>query len=243
MLGYSTVMNLPDAIIASLRVLDNNYWHDLLSHLVFSGGNLSYSGFEERFEFELSNVLPHLGSIPRPKPTLTAVKDELIQLQATELSKKKSDTCSHCGAFVDLSSGIEYCPSCGGRLALPEIKIDLSSPSGKQKPKKGICPFCKKEIADISSVFCPYCGRSIESIGDTDVKEIKKRKTPAQEFTEYMEASNKVLKFFVPDNLQFTIFNGAAILGSLPSFQNLFITYDQFLSDPDLLYRDISDIL
>lgn len=119
----------------------------------------------------------------------------------------------------------------------------LSSPSGKPGPKKGICPFCKKEIADISSVFCPYCGRSVESVGESDAQEIKKTKTPAQEFTEYMEASSKVLKFFVPDNLQFTIFNGAAILGSLPSFQNLFITYEQFQSDPTLLYRDISDIL
>ena len=80
-------------------------------------------------------------------------------------------------------------------------------------------------------------------MGEPDVKEIKKSKTPAQEFTEYMEASSKVLKFFVPDNLHFTIFKGASILGSLPSFQNLFITYEQFQSDPALLYRDISDIL
>ena len=106
-----------------------------------------------------------------------------------------------------------------------------------------MCPFCKKEIADISSLFCPYCGRSIESLEDIDLQGIKDEKTPAQEFTEYMEASSKVLKLFVPDNLQFTIFNGAAILGSLPSFQNLFITYEQFQSNTSLLYRDISDIL
>ncbi|MFX1529711.1 MAG: hypothetical protein ACFFBC_01215 [Promethearchaeota archaeon] len=243
MLGYSSVMNLTDAIIASLRVLDNNYWHELLSHIVISGGNLSYSGFEERFESELNTVLPQLGKIPRSKPTLTTVKNELIQLQATEMSKKKHDTCSHCGAFIDLSSRIEYCPSCGGRLVLPEIKFDLSSQGGKKEPKKGICPFCNKEIADITSLFCPYCGRSIESLQKPDISEDIKTKTPAQEFTEYMETSSKVLKLFVPDNLQFTIFNGAAILGSLPSFQNLFITYEQFQSNRELLYRDISEIL
>ena len=243
MLGYSTVMNLPGAVIASLRVLDNNYWHDLLSHIVISGGNLSYSGFEERFESEMNAILPQLGSIPRPKPTLSTVKNELIQLKATEMSKKKRDTCGNCGAFVDLSSGIEYCPSCGGRLVLPEIKIDLSPQRGKEEPKKGICPFCNKEIADISSLFCPYCGRTIERLKKPNIPKVKKTKTPAQEFTEYMEASSKVLNLFVPDNLQFTIFNGAAILGSLPSFQNLFITYEQFQSNKDLLYRDISDIL
>ncbi|MFX0165065.1 MAG: hypothetical protein ACFE9V_07060 [Candidatus Hodarchaeota archaeon] len=243
MLGYSTVMNLPDAVIASLRVLDNNYWHDLLSHIVISGGNLSYSGFEERFESEMNAILPQLGSIPRPKPILSTVKNELIQLQVAEISKKKSDTCSHCGAFVDLSSSIEHCPSCGGRLILPEIKIELSSSSGKKDIEKRLCPFCKKEIADISSLFCPYCGKSIESLEKTEVPKVEKPKTAAQEFTEYMEASSKVLELFVPDNLQFTIFNGAAILGSLPSFQNLFITYDQFQTNKDLLYRDISEIL
>lgn len=243
MLGYSTVMNIPDAIITSLRVIDNDYWYELLSHIVISGGNLSYSGFEQRFESELNNVLPQLGSIPRPKPTLSVVKNELIQLQVAEMSKKKHDTCSHCGAFIDLSSGIEHCPSCGSRLALPEIKLDLSSEGGKPKPKSGICPFCKKEIADISSLFCPYCGRSIEGLDDSELKAIKKKKTQVEEFTEYMEASSKIINFFVPDNLQFTIFNGAAILGSLPSFQNLFITYEQFQSNRDLLYRDISEIL
>lgn len=243
MLGYSTVMNLPDAVITSLRALDNNNWHDLLAHVVVSGGNLSYSGFAERFESELNANLPQLGSIPRPKPTLTAVKNELIQLQATEMSKKKRDTCSHCGAFIDLSSGIEYCPSCGGRLTLPEIKIDLTSHGEELRPIKGRCPYCNKGITDISSLFCPYCGRSIERLEKTEIPEDISKKTPAQEFTEYMEAANKVLKFFIPDNLQFAIFNGAAILGSLPSFQNLFITYEQFQSNKDLLYRDISEIL
>ncbi|MHA2391686.1 MAG: hypothetical protein ACXAEX_06930 [Promethearchaeota archaeon] len=225
MLGYSNIMNLPEAVIASLKVLDSNYWHDLLSHIVFSGGNLSYSGFEQRFESELNKFLPQLGKIPRPKPTLTAVKNELIQLQAAEMAKKKRDTCSHCGAFVDLSTGIELCPSCGGRLSLPEIKIDLTASNGSPVQKKGICPYCNKEIQDTSSIFCPYCGRSVEATQQPVRSTSIQGKTPAQEFSEYMEASSKVLKFFVPDNLQFAIFNGAAILGSLPSFQSLFITY------------------
>ncbi|MFW9784892.1 MAG: zinc ribbon domain-containing protein [Candidatus Heimdallarchaeota archaeon] len=243
MLGYSNIMNLPEAVIASLRVLDSNYWHELLSHIVFSGGNLSYSGFEQRFESELNQFLPQLGKIPSPKPSLTAVKNELIQLQAAEMSKKKRETCSHCGAFIDLTSGIEFCPSCGGRLSIPEIKIDLAGSNGSPMPKRGICPYCNKEIQDMSSVFCPYCGRSIEATQQPVSSPSPREKTPAQEFSEYMEASSKVMKFFVPENLQFAIFNGAAILGSLPSFQSLFITYEQFQSNKELLYRDISEIL
>ena len=243
MLGYSNVINLPEAVIASLRVVDNQYWHELLSHAVLSGGNLSYSGFEQRFESELNAFLPQLGTIPRPKPTLSVVKDELIKLQAVEMPKKEHDTCRHCGAMVDLSSNIEFCPSCGGRLALPEIKIDLSHPVNNVSPMSGKCPYCNKDIADISSLFCPYCGRSIETVQEASIPEQEQKKTPAEEFTEYMEASSKVLKFFIPDNLQFAIYNGASILGSLPSFQQLFITYDQFKRDPDSLYRDISKIL
>jgi actin-related protein len=242
MLGVSNVMNFTEAVIASLKVLDNQYWHELLSHMVFAGGNLSYSGFEQRFQSELNAVLPQLGSIPRPKPTLSAVKTELIKLQAVEVSKKQSDTCSQCGAIIDLSTGIEYCPSCGGRLSLPEIKIDLSSSSAKSIPnqKQRMCPFCKKDIQDSSSLFCPYCGRSIETL---ETPEPSKKKKSVPEFVEYMEASSKVLKFFLPENFQYAIFNGAAILGSLPSFQKLFITHEQFQSNRDLLYRDISEIL
>ncbi|MHA2281354.1 MAG: hypothetical protein ACXAC5_10915 [Promethearchaeota archaeon] len=242
MLGISNVMNFSEAVIASLKALDNQYWHELLSHIVFSGGNLSYNGFEQRFQSELNAVLPQLGSIPKPKPTLSTVKTELIKLQAVEISKKQHDTCSHCGEMIDLTTGIEYCPSCGGRISLPEIKIDLSSQieAKGSKKKRGKCPYCKKEIQDTTSLFCPYCGRSVETF---EKLEDSKNKTPVQEFVEYMESSSKVIKFFIPENFQFAIFNGAAILGSLPSFQKLFITHEQFQSNSDLLYRDISEIL
>ncbi|MHA2180256.1 MAG: double zinc ribbon domain-containing protein [Promethearchaeota archaeon] len=240
MLGVGNVMNLTEAVMASFKVLDNQYWHDLLSHIVFSGGNLSYSGFEQRFQSELTTVLPQLGSIPKPRPTLSTVKTELIQLQAVEISKKQRDTCSHCGAIIDMSSGIEHCPSCGGRLSLPEIKLDISSRSSTNGSKNTKCPHCKKEIQDNTSLFCPYCGRSIETL---DQPKTSKEEAPPQEFSEYVDSSNNLIKFFIPDNFQFSIFNGAAILGSLPSFQKLFITHEQFESNRDLLYRDISEIL
>ena len=242
MLGASNVMNITQAVINSLRVLDNQYWHELLSHIIFSGGNLSYSGFEQRFQSELNAALPQLGSIPNQKSTLSAVKTELIKLQAAAIPKKQHDTCGHCGERIDLSKGVELCPSCGGRLSLPEIKIDLSSRSENKgsKKKKRKCSYCKKEIQDPSSLFCPYCGRSTETL---EKPEISKGKTEIQDFGEYKESSSKIIKFFIPDNFQFAIFNGAAILGSLPSFQKLFITHEQFKSNSDLLYRDISEIL
>jgi len=243
MLGYGNIMNIPQAVIASLRAIDNHYWYDLLSHIVFAGGNLSYSGFQERFESELDPLLPQLGSIPKPIAPLSAVKSELIKLQAVEISKKKEDTCPNCGAFINLSDGKKLCPSCGGVLILPEIKIGTPGEAEQKRPEKGICPHCKKDIVDTDSLFCPYCGKPIESLETTSLPEEVIEKTPAQEFSEFIGSANKILKFFVPDNLQFAIFNGAAILGSLPSFQQLFITYEQFQTNKELLYRDISEIL
>ncbi len=242
MLGYGNIMNIPQAVIASLRSIDNHYWHELLSHIVFAGGNLSYSGFQERFESELDPLLSQLGSIPKPVAPLSAVKSELIKLQAVEISKKKEDTCPNCGAFVNVSDGKELCPSCGGLLILPEIKIGSLGENKQKKPEKGKCPHCKRDIPDTDSLFCPYCGKPIETLEMTSLTE-GIEKSPAQEFSEFMEAASKVLKFFIPNNLQFAIFNGAAILGSLPSFQQLFITYEQFQTNINLLYRDISEIL
>ncbi|MFW9827306.1 MAG: zinc ribbon domain-containing protein [Candidatus Thorarchaeota archaeon] len=240
MLGYTNILSIPQAIMDSIRNIDSLYWYDLLSHIVFSGGNLSYNGFQERFESEIDLLLPELGRIPKPVTPLSAVKSELIKLQAVEISKKREDTCPHCGTFVNLSDGKELCPSCGGVLVLPEIKI-----SSDERFQQNIetCPNCKKEIIDLDSLFCPYCGKSLESLKAVDVPEVVIKKTPAQEFSESIESASKVLRFFVPDNLQYAIFNGAAILGSLPSFQQLFITFEQFQSNRDLLYRDISAIL
>ncbi len=242
MLGYSNVLNIPQAILASLRNIDSLYWYDLLSHIVFSGGNLSYSGFQERFEAELDLVLPELGSIPKPVTPLSAVKSELIKLQAVEISKKKEDTCPNCGAFVDLSDGKNICPSCGGVLVLPEIKIGEKDVN-KQKTKRGNCPYCGKDVPDSESVFCPYCGRPIESLESPNLPKDLGEKSAAREFSESIKSASKILKFFVPDNLQYAIFNGAAILGSLESFRKLFITYEQFQVNRELLYRDISEIL
>ena len=54
--------------------------------------------------------------------------------------------------------------------------------------------------------------------------------------------SEDIIRFFVPENLQNAIFNGASVIGSLQSFQNFFITSGEFRADANILYRDISDI-
>jgi actin-related protein len=242
LIGY-TMMNIPEAIIAALQGIDDHYWSDLLSHIVISGGNVSYSGFEERLRLELNKILPQLGKIPKPKET-PSMTNQKLKMQAMEVAKKNQDTCPHCGVLVDLSDGKEFCPSCGGRVVLPELSM-----APKVEPKKVqrvdgklLCPHCSKEIVDETSIFCPYCGKTLEPPTLDIPSEVIKKAKPAREFSGYYKSTNDLIRFYVPDNLEYAIFNGAAILGSLPSFQNLFITHEQFKENNELLYKDISEI-
>ena len=139
---------------------------------------------------------------------------------------------------MDLSDGKNKCPSCGASLELPKISIDLGgSPS---RPSR--CPYCNKDISDSQSVFCPFCGQNLAKveIPTIPVKSIDNKPT-AKEFTDVSD-SDDIIRFFVPENLQNAIFNGASVIGSLPSFQNFFITSAEFNADANILYRDISDI-
>jgi actin-related protein len=244
LIGY-TMMNIPEAVVASLQGIDNHYWSDLLSHIVISGGNVSYSGFEERLRVELSKILPQLGKIPKPKER-PVMENKKLKMQAIEVSRKNQDTCPHCGVLVDLSDGKEFCPSCGGRVVLPELPISPKVPSKKAQIVDGklLCPHCNKQVEDDSSIFCPYCGKSLEPpiLEPMVNKEAVKKTNPAREFAGYYESANEIIRFFVPESMQYAIFNGAAILGSLTSFQSLFITQAQFTENKDLLYKDISEI-
>lgn len=243
LLGYN-IMNIPEAMINSLQGIDKYFWSDLLSHIMISGGNLSYSGFEERLRLELNQLLPQLGKIPKPKTTQPS-REGRQKLRPKEKSQKKEDTCPHCGTLVDLTDGKEFCPSCNGRIALPELTIGgvKMAKNSKLEDGKILCSNCNKEIQDVKSFFCPYCGASIQTTRIPEIPpEIIKNTTPAKEFSGFYESSEEVLRFFVPENLQFAIFNGASILGSLPSFQSLFVTHEQFQSNNATLYKSISEI-
>ena len=240
LLGFN-ILNIPQAIINSLQGIDKYYWSDLLSHIMISGGNLSYSGFEERLKLELAQLIPQLGKIPKPK-TANPSREERQRMKLKKKSQKKEDTCPHCGTLVDLTDGKEFCPSCNGRIVLPELSIGSLKIGNNPKLEKGkrVCSNCKKTVEDGDSIFCPYCGKSfpLKEIPP----EIVKNTSPAREFSGYYESSEEVVRFFVPDNLQFAIFNGASILGSLPSFQSLFVTHEEFKTNSAALYKNISDI-
>jgi len=243
LIGYN-MMNIPQAIINCLQSIDKYYWSDLLSHIVLSGGNLSYSGFEERLRNELNALLPQLGKIPKPKEEIK-FESKKLKLQTIEIAKKDKDTCPLCGVLVDLSDGKEYCPSCGGRMALPELSIGVANTKKKAKVVDGkvICPHCNKKVDDNASLFCPYCGKPLQLEEFKEIpQEVMKTPPAAREFSGYYKSTDEVMRFYVPENLQYTIFNGAAILGSLPSFLTLFVTHEQFLANKDLLYKDISEI-
>jgi len=96
---------------------------------------------------------------------------------------------------------------------------------------------------DETSLFCPYCGKNVsdESEIPKNMEELNDKTSVGKEFMD-LDTSSEIIKFYIPDNLQYAIFNGASILGSLPSFQSLFVTYEEFQVNPGLLYKDISGI-
>ena len=166
-------------------------------------------------------------------------------MRSKKKSQKKEDTCPHCGTLVDLTDGKEFCPSCNGRIVLPELSIGNFNLGKNLKIEKGklTCPKCKKAVEDPASIFCPYCGETFPPLEISDIPlEIIKNTPPAREFSGFYESSEQILRFFVPENLQFAIFNGASILGSLASFQSLFVTHEQFQTNSAALYKNISEI-
>ncbi|MHA1472776.1 MAG: double zinc ribbon domain-containing protein [Promethearchaeota archaeon] len=243
LLGYN-ILNIPQAVINSVQSIDKYYWSDLLSHIMLSGGNLSYSGFEERLRSELVQLIPQLGKVPKPKP----VKPSKTQRQKMKLkgkSVKIEDTCPHCGILIDLTDGKEYCPSCNGRIVLPELSIGSTLLDKKPELDNGnfVCPNCRKLIDDMSSIFCPYCGGSFQSKSLPEIQhEILQQTPPAREFSGFYEPTDELIRFFVPEHLKYAIFNGASILGSLPSFQTLFVSYEEFKTNSAALYKNISEI-
>ncbi|MEJ2277407.1 MAG: zinc-ribbon domain-containing protein [Candidatus Lokiarchaeota archaeon] len=226
--------NITQAIIKSIKSINKEYWSELLSHIVLSGGNFYHPGFEERLKVELNSSIQQLGPIPKPKIYQNLTEDQ--KLEPTEGIKKTKDTCPNCGTIVDLST-TNTCPKCGNKLESPKISINLDTTGNKTI----VCPSCGREISDKGSKFCPFCGNSLEGISKdsnpSEPKEISDVST-----SEYDDLSSDIVKFFIPENPQYAIFNGGSILASLPSFQNLFISLEEFQSDKNLLYRDISEI-
>jgi actin-related protein/endogenous inhibitor of DNA gyrase (YacG/DUF329 family) len=155
----SNAINIPQAIIECLKNVDKTYWAELLSHIVLSGGNLTYSGFEERFKVELNQLITQLGPIPKSNSIKTDETQETKLISLTTKNKME-DTCQQCGNLVDLTDGKQNCPFCGTAMALPTISLDLNKIDKIEQQKK--CPFCEKEIKDKASLFCPYCGKSME---------------------------------------------------------------------------------
>jgi len=225
-LGYNSY-SIPQAIIESIKRVDRSYWRILLKNIILSGGNTMFYGLEPRLEKELYNLLPELGPLPPSNLKSQQSSKRLVNLQAEE---KIQDTCPKCGTRINLTES-KYCPNCGSQFETPKIEIPVIELS--KFPDK--CPSCFKQLKEAAN-FCPYCGSKIEQLSTDN--------SIAIEAPEFVEEGGKegIIRIITPNNRAFAIFNGGSILGAIPSVQNLFITYEQFLADPNCLEQDFSKI-
>ena len=90
--------------------LDTQYWRPMLNHVVLSGGNTMFQGFNFRLEEELKKLIPQMG--PLPKPAKTAKIPEKQQLVNIATPSKTIDTCPKCGERINLAN-TSFCSKCG----------------------------------------------------------------------------------------------------------------------------------
>ncbi len=267
-LGYNCE-SLPQAIISCLTKLDTYWRWELLKNLVLAGGNTNIKGFELRMEKELEKLLPYLGPMPTPVPTpkVEQPQKKLVDVTAPD---KVQDTCPKCGINVNPSID-EFCPNCG--TGLRGTQISVAQVTGSSTPAGPLtdCPKCKKKLPPDASGFCPFCGTDLgiamskaakPKLGVIQMgppKEMQSKTAPAttnqavpkfEAPTEFGNASEfeetkstSVIKFHGIEDRSLAAFKGAAILGSLPTFQTILIKKEEFAANPTVINRTISQIL
>jgi actin-related protein len=267
-LGYNCE-SIPQAIINCLTRLDTYWRWELLKNLVLAGGNTNIKGFEIRLEKELEKMLAYLGPMPAsaPEPKVEQPQKKLVDVTAPQ---KVKDTCPKCGVEVNPAAD-EFCPNCGNGLRGTQISVTQVTGGTKSKGPLTDCPKCKKKLPKDTEGFCPFCGTDLGRAQKLTEKpklgviqmgpptEMQSKLSPAlttkagpnlKEPTEFDNASEfeeakttSVIKFHGIEDRSLAAFKGAAILGSLPTFQQLLIKRAEFDANPTVINRTISQIL
>ncbi|MHA1729361.1 MAG: zinc-ribbon domain-containing protein [Promethearchaeota archaeon] len=251
------VDSIPQGIITAISRIDRGYWRIMLENIVLTGGNTLFPGIKLRLEEEIRRIIPQLGAIPEiVKKTDTPIpKQEMVNISG---HLKIKDTCPKCGEMIDLQSieNTGHCPNCGASINIDDSKITIKNLQSTKFPE--VCPKCREKLKE-KSEFCPYCGERLKLEIDSESEQLKLKPmevTPTfDDYNEFDgsefgendgslgESIGPTIKIITPDKREIAIFNGASILGSLNSFKDLFLTYDQFLRDPNLIDIDFSKIL
>ena len=248
LLGYN-VYSVPQAIIYAVSKVDRYYWRQLLSNIVLSGGNTMFPGIDARLEQEILRLLPQLGPLPEEeKKVVEPPKPKMVNIAASD---KVKDTCPKCGAMVNLQVS-KNCPECGTQVDTSSLAINIPGEAITKYPDT--CTSCKKKL-DGKNEFCPFCGTKLEKVVVQKVPPLKAVEVApvfddmdkiASEFeddTAPKTKAQKDVRIVLPEKRQHAIFNGASVLGTLSSFKKSFVTYQEFLQNPNRIDADFSQML
>ena len=244
LLGYN-IASIAQAIINAIMKIDKQYWRLMLNHVVLSGGNTMFQGFNYRLEEELKKLIPQMG--PLPMPAKTAKIPQKPQMVNVSTPVKTIDTCPKCGERINLAN-TSFCSKCGHKFESTTISI----PSNLQYPTR--CPTCNKKLGENTNPFCPFCGAKIDPIQSKpsnlgpvelppQINQLENLKATEFEDDSVSDVGGDVIKIVLPAKRNTAIFNGASILGSIQSARKLFITYEQYLQDPNTIALDFSQLL
>ena len=250
LLGYQC-HSIHQAIIYGISRTDQYYWRELLRNIVLSGGNTLFQGMEIRLEKEINNILHQLGPLPELPVDQVVVEPPKKELINVDGPQKVRDTCPKCGEMVNLTE-VEFCPVCAAQLK--GVTIEIPGMATEKTPNK--CSNCGKKVLS-GSDFCPFCGQKVIKIA-VPISINLKPVVVAPNFDEFAEEfasefvdddqpvaddKNKIVRIICPEKREIAIYNGASILGSLPSAKKLFVTQAEFQQDPNCIDKNLADIL
>lgn len=156
-----------------------------------------------------------------------------LKISISPIGAKKTelpDECTECGKKLEEES--LFCPFCGAKIEPVE------------KPGAGLGAVEFSPVMEIVNEQETKPQAIPLDVPDFDeAEEFKEEGETFEETNEFAEEEHDTpIKIFPPENRVTAAFKGAAILGSLPSFQTLFVTREQFQADPSLIYRSFSQI-
>lgn len=246
------VNSLPQGIIDAISRVNKDYWLKMLDNIVLTGGNTLFTGFELRLRQELALLIPQLGSFPGldNMKKKSSSKPQMVNLTGPS---KVIDSCPKCGGTANLQES-DFCPDCGENIAMGNATINIGTLQTTKYPEN--CPSCNHKLKE-ESEYCPFCGNKLYREIVSIPSKLKQIEVPpideemqdfeASEFGESNEYKgtdfDRLINIVKPERRHLAIFNGASILGSLKSFKKLFVTHLQFLTNPDSVYLDFSQIL
>ncbi len=252
--------SLPQAVISSLQSIDPGYLRILLGHIIISGGTSYITGLKARLLQELETLLPSLGEIPPIEEFEEEIEEDEENDPTNsenaeipfETSEQKFENCPKCGELVDIKTSV-YCPKCKAKLQWDQIEILSDEQKRLSRKQRKII----KKTAISDEEFDKIIGNVLDEYGDEsdyeeliDIENVMDKKLKLPPTSEDSHQNNKpakeeepLINIILDEDRQYAAYKGAAILGSISTFQAHMVDYATFQEQPDRVIMNFHEVM